>query len=258
MTSTRRAILLGGTLFLGWVVATYLLEGRIELLLRPDPIGRAVYALIANVFIGTALSAWMLRSSLDSGVVALGQLGFRGLLRALAAVIIAIVLGFGIFLLQGPRSREPIVLLNVFAQVLPTSIAEVLVCWAVIGATTESATRPAGRVGSLVAAFLTSALLFGVYHFAHSPPFNQPAVVAFLTLVGLATSAVYFFGRDVYATIVIHNYLAMVGIIASTELAPFRQPLPPIYVLALIASVVLVGSDLLVLRRASRAARRRG
>jgi hypothetical protein len=249
MTTIRRGMLLAGALYLAWVAATYLLEGRVELLRRPDPLGRAVYALVANVVIGTAVAAWLLRSSLDSGLVALDQLGFRRFRRALAAVAIGMLLGFGVFLLQGPRSREPIVLLNVFAQVLPTSIAEVMVCWAVIGATTESAARPAGRAASLFAACFVSAALFGVYHVAHSTPFNEPAVVAFLTLVGLATSLVYFLGRDLYATVAAHNYLAMVGIIGSADLAAFRQLLFPLYSLAFIAVVVLVGSDVLVLRR---------
>ena len=42
-------------LYLIYKFATYVLEGSIHLLQRPDPIGRFTYAIIANMLIGTIL-----------------------------------------------------------------------------------------------------------------------------------------------------------------------------------------------------------
>ncbi len=74
--------------------------------------------------------------------------------------------------------------------------------------------------------------------------------VVFLTLIGIGTSLVYFLGRDVYATIVVHNVLAMVGIIGSAELDALRQPLYPLYGLAALAVAVLVATHVVIARRA--------
>jgi hypothetical protein len=49
----RGAIASAISLYLAWVLATYLLEGRIHTFLRPEAMGaRLSYALIANVLIG--------------------------------------------------------------------------------------------------------------------------------------------------------------------------------------------------------------
>jgi hypothetical protein len=247
--STGRTLLVAGAVYLAWTLATYLLEGRVSLLTRPDPLGRALYAVVANILIGTALAAWALRWMIDQAAITAEQVGFRAPRRALVAAAIGIALGLGVFLLQRPRSVEPLVILNVFAQVLPTSVAEVSVCWAAVGAAAESTARAWGRAVSLAVGIAAAAVLFGVYHFAHSAPFNQPGVVVFLTLVGLGTGLVYVLGRDIYATIIIHNFLGMVGIIGSVELAAFRQPLYPLYILALVALLVLMGAHAVLIRR---------
>jgi hypothetical protein len=40
-----------------WVAVTYILEGRIHLFQKVDPIGRIMYVVIANIAVGTVLSA---------------------------------------------------------------------------------------------------------------------------------------------------------------------------------------------------------
>jgi hypothetical protein len=40
-----------------WVTVTYILEGRIHLFQKVDPIGRIMYVVIANIAVGTVLSA---------------------------------------------------------------------------------------------------------------------------------------------------------------------------------------------------------
>ncbi|MBI4279770.1 MAG: hypothetical protein HY660_15070 [Armatimonadetes bacterium] len=60
-----------------WVGATYLLEGRVNLLQRFDPVGRAAYAVVANILIGIGLSGWLVHRVVESGTAEADQLGFR-------------------------------------------------------------------------------------------------------------------------------------------------------------------------------------
>ena len=167
----------------------------------------------------------MLRPSLRARFVTSKQLGFQSLRRILTLVVIAIVIGFVLFLTSNPLagSMNATVIVNIFAQTLPTSIAEVIVCWAVVGTVFESLVRSKmhGKgndlnwkngtvlhlnwasirrklttvsVLSLLVGGIVSVVLFGIYHFAHSPPFNQPNMVLFLMIPAILTSMFYFIG----------------------------------------------------------------
>lgn len=109
------------------------------------------------------------------------------------------------FQFQGPLSSllfNPVVITNVFSQTLPGSIAEVIVCWSVIGISLESVLKSRfGNIISIVLCISISTILFGAY-FAHSSPFNQINTVLFLMMPGLLTSIFYFIGRNIYATII--------------------------------------------------------
>ena len=238
--SVIRVLGLSFVLYLVWCLATWFFEGRVNLLQQPTPIGRAVYVIIANILVGIVGVAWLLRSPLAHGFTDLDKLGFRSPRRSLVAIILALIGGFALFIVQGPPSLEPLVVWNGFAQVLPGSVAEILVCWVAVGALTEAATKGRGRLVSLALAILAADVLFGLYHFAHSAPFNQWPIVLFLMVVGLLTSLVYFLTRDVYATILVHNFMGMKGVMGSIDLAILRQPLIPLYLLVVLSVVVLV------------------
>jgi hypothetical protein len=61
--NTRRALSLAIVLYLLWVFATYLLEGRIHTFLRPEAMGaRLFYAVVANLLIGLGGSALVIRT----------------------------------------------------------------------------------------------------------------------------------------------------------------------------------------------------
>jgi|SRR4051794_21215035 len=98
------------------------------------------------------------------------------------------------------------VILNAYAQVLVTSVAEVLVCWSVAGSVSESLLRGTGRWVALILAAIIASILFGVYHFAHSPSFNIVRVAVLLSVAGLITTLYFFVSRDVYGTIAFHNF----------------------------------------------------
>src|SRR5215203_2555350 len=243
------------SIYIIWVVATYLLEGRILLFQKVDPIGRMTYVVIANIAIGTVLSAIAIRYLLKAQLVKPEQLGLnKSQLRTAAVIASAAAGGLALFMLQSPRTLEPIVVFNVFMQALPVSIAEVMVCWALIGSTFESlARRRFGKVASIVIGAVTASMLFGVYHYAHSPPFNETTVVLFLMLPSIATAVTYFLGRNIYAAIIVQNFMGIFGIIANLPaLEPFRQPMIFIYILTAVSVAALAVSVSWILRRVAR------
>ena len=255
--STWRALVFALALYLLWVLVTYLLEGRILTLQRPEATGaRLAYALVANIFIGIGGSALVIRLLSNSGELSARQAGFRGLQHAGVAVVVGVVLGLVIYALQGAPSFNPVVFLNAYAQVLVVSVAEVLVCWAVVGSLSHSLLQAQGQgrwVSVILAAIVASVLfgVYGVYHFAHSPPFNTIGLVVFLTVIGLLTSLFFFVSRDVYGTIAFHNFLGIFGMIsaldASGNLASFERPVGSLLVMAVvtIAALIMAHSRLL-------------
>jgi hypothetical protein len=237
-----------------WMIATFLLEGRILTLLRPDAVlDRVVYTLVANVLIGSLLALLFVRHAMSRKIISFKSAGFQSLKRTLIAVVIACILGAAVLVLQHPASFDPIILLNVYAQVFTVTIAEIAVCWVVVGSITEGVLSTKGKVVALVGGIFLSSILFGAYHFAHSPPFNQLTMVAFLSIIGLVTSLVYFIGRDLYATMVFHNFFGVIGVMqslsASGLLSAYSQPLLPVIGMAVTSFVIFAGFDLLYIRK---------
>ena len=245
----KKLIVIPIIIYLIWILATYLLEGRINLLQKPDPQGRFMYVVVANIAVGTVIAIWLLKPSISSGFLTIRQLGFQSVKRILIGVTIAGVIGFILFIAQRPATLDPVIVLNIFAQTLPGSIAEVVVCWAAIGTTFESVARSKGRIISIILGAAIATMLFGIYHFAHSPPFNEPEVVLFLMYPGILTSLVYFIGRDIYATIIFHNFQALFGVMMSVNIVSFTQPLYPILILAAVSVLVLAILDLMLIRK---------
>jgi len=131
---------------------------------------RLFYALVTNILIGIGGSALVIRFMSRARTVSTQQAGFRGLGHAVVAVVIGVVLGLAFYALQNAPSWNPVVLVNAYAQVLVGSIAEVLVCWAVIGSLSQAVLQEdRGRWVALILAAVIASVFFGVYHFAHSP-----------------------------------------------------------------------------------------
>jgi hypothetical protein len=250
--NTRMALSLAIELYLLWVLVTYLLEGRIHTFQRPEAMGaRLFYALVANILIGIGGSALVISFLSRAGTISTEQAGFRGLRHAAVAVVVGVALGVAFYALQGAPSWNPIVLINTYSQVLVTSIAEVLVCWAVLGSLNQSLLQEQGRgrwVSVILAAIIAS-VLFGIYHFAHSPPFNTIPLVVILSMVGLVTSVFFFVSRDVYGTIAFHNFSGILGVIraldTSGNLSVFERPIIPLLVMAVIAVALLIAGHVL-------------
>jgi hypothetical protein len=248
--NTRMALTVALGLYVVWVLVTYLLEGRIQTFLRPEAMGaRLFYALVANILIGIGGWALVIRFLSRAGTISTEQAGFRGFGHAAFAIIVGVVLGLAFYALQGAPSWNPIVLINAYAQVLVTSIAEILVCWAVVGSVCQTLLQDRGRWASVILAAIIASLLFGVYHFAHSPPFNTIPLVVILSVVGLLTSVFFFVSRDVYGTIAFHNFSGILGVIRALEttgnLPVFERPIIPLLVMAVVAIALLIAAHVL-------------
>lgn len=252
--NSRRAIVLAVALYLAWVSATYLLEGRILTLQRPDAtLARVLYALVANMLFGIVGATFVLRVLVGWRAVSPDQAGFRSLGHALISIPIGAVLGFVLYAVQGPPTFNSVIILNAYAQVLVVSVAEVLVCWAVVGSVSEPLLQGRGRWVAPILAAIVASVFFGVYHFAHSPPFNTVGFVALLTVIGLVTSLFFFVSRDVYGTIAFHNFAGIFGVIQALErsgnLGSLESPVIPLLVNAVVAVALLVAAHVLWLGR---------
>ncbi|RWM04398.1 MAG: hypothetical protein E5X80_19680 [Mesorhizobium sp.] len=263
-TGPRSAILVATGLFVVWAGATWLLEGRIDTFLRPEAAAdRLIYIVVANLIIGIAGAAFAIRFSVESNGADRGDTGFGRGRPSATWIAIGLALGLGLYLVQGAPSYDPVVIINACAQVLAVSVAEVVVCWALVGRVLK---RMFGAYGSrkvphigrskwigTIGATVVSSILFGIYHFGHSAPFNTVSMVAFLAFIGLWTSAFFFLSRDVYATVAFHNFLGVFGVAralaAAGKLEGFSTLQVPLLVTAVVALLALIGSDALVVRR---------
>jgi hypothetical protein len=237
-----------------WTLATWLLEGRTGTLLRPEAVAdRIVYAVVANLLIGVVVAVAILRVLVRRNAVTRAATGFGRAAPAPVPLAVAAALGIAFYAVQGAPSLDLAVLTNAFAQVLVVSTAEVIVCWAVLAAAVESWLMPRGGMVAWLGAAIAASILFGLYHFAHSPPFNTPPMVLLLTGVGLMTSLFFLVSRDVYATILFHNFLGVFGVVqaldAADELETFATLQPPLLAMAALTIAVLALCDWALLRR---------
>ena len=236
-----------------WTLATWWFEGRIETFSRPDAVAdRPIYTVVANILIGVVGTAIVLRLLLGRDATGRSRVGFGPLRRTLIWVPVGVALGLALYFGQGAPSTDPVVVLNAYSQVFVVSMAEVVVCWSLVGGMV--ALRIGGTTWvSLPVATIVASVLFGVYHFAHSAPFNTIQMVAFLSVIGLLTSAFFFVSRDVYATLLFHNFLGVFGVVqalvAQEKLATFETLQIPLIATAVVALGVLIVVDALIIRR---------
>lgn len=232
MSSFRNAL----AVYLLWVAATWLLEGLPRTLLRPEAAGlRLAYALIANLGIGMLLSFWLIRRQLRAGWGARRDYGLDPL-RRWTSIAGGALVGYGLFRLSHPQPVEPLVMLNAFAQVWVVTAAEITVCWALAGGTLRVALE--GR-RALVASAAAASGLFALYHFAHSPPFNEVRMVAFLAAIGLATSLFWLVSRDIFGTAVFHNFFGVTGVLGAAGDKLAEAPDAALIATALVAAAAL-------------------
>jgi uncharacterized membrane protein len=65
-------------------------------------------------------------------------------------------------------------------------------------------------------------------------------------LPGLLTSIVYFVGRNIYATIVFHNFQALLGVMAPVQTTYLLNLQYPVLILAVVSVLSLIGSSKII------------
>jgi hypothetical protein len=238
-------LLISFMIYILWLGATFFLEGRILTLKRPEAvIDRLIYTIVANIIIGIVIAFLFLRQYVSDRYISLKQMGFSDYKKTIATILIGGILGFIFYILQNPPSMNPVVITNAYAQVLSVSIAEIVVCWVVVGNTVESYLKSYNKYMIITIAIIISSVAFGVYHFGHSPPFNTVNMVLLLTLIGLITGLFFFISRNIYGTIAFHNFLGIIGVTKSLEkadkLSSYTEIQIPLIMTAFIAILVLI------------------
>ncbi len=252
--AVRNALRNAFALYVAWVIATYLLEGLPGTLTRPEAVGlRLAYAVVANLLIGIFFPLWLIRRARRAGVGTAADYGFSGPARTAISVVAGALAGYALFHLAQAEPAHPVVVVNSFAQVWVVSVAEIVVCWALIGGTLQVALRPWSRWGAILVAATAASVLFGVYHYAHSAPFNELKMVLFLTGIGFVTGLWWFVSRDVYGTSVFHNFFGVTGVLAALQAGGHVPESPalavPLLVTALIVTVALAWPGIFWIRR---------
>jgi membrane protease YdiL (CAAX protease family) len=234
--------------YLIWTLATYLLEGRLNLLVTGDPIARLIYALVANILIGTVLVIVVVKQFRTRNGIPQEYFGFQPLKRTMVSVLAAFILGLVIFVVSAPRTLDPVIVLNVFAQVFTTSTAEILVVYVLAGVAGAWMVRSYGRALSILAGIVLASVLFGAYHLAHSPPFNTVSMILLLTFIGAITGVFFFPVREIYSTIIFHNFFALIGVMGNIDTANIQAPNVFLLVMMLVTTGVIAGMDLWLIR----------
>jgi hypothetical protein len=241
-------------IFFVWTLATYLLEGRLLTFHRPEAVAdRFIYTAVANVLIGIFGSIIVIKFFLTKTWVSIpGFYGVIGTKHLFLGIALGLALGIVFFFTQPFSSRHPVLILNAYSQVLVVSIAEVIVCWVLVGGSIANLGK---NPIYIFLALIISSLLFGLYHFGHSPPFNTLKMVVMLSIVGLFTGLFYFLTKSIYGTILFHNFMGMKGVTdalaESGGIEKFKNLQIPIIATAVIALVILIVLDIIVLRRAA-------
>lgn len=66
---------------------------------------------------------------------------------------------------------------------------------------------------------------------------------------GALTSIVYFIGRNIYATVIFHNFQALYGVMRNIDITSFSHLLYPLLIMALVSILILIAADLFLVRR---------
>ncbi|MDN3721983.1 hypothetical protein QW131_29400 [Roseibium salinum] len=133
--------------------------------------------------------------------------------RTLVWLPIGIALGLALYVGQGAPTAHPTVILNAYAQVLVVSMAEVLVCWAVVAGTLCQSTGLGGQAGDTTRGHCRECSVRPL-SLRTQPTVQHGCDGRFPCGHRIADERFFFFlSRDVYATIAFHNFLGVFGVL---------------------------------------------
>ncbi len=175
--------------------------------------GTLVYPLAVVLIAGTAVPILVVRWLTRSGWMK-SDLPVDGGDAALLGVTLVVGLGLIALALRGPRMSELPRILRLFVALFAISLAEVLVFLSILFNAMELVAGSMLRSPwASVAAAIGSSVLFGLYHFTHSQPWNSWARAAPLIVVWLFVSFAYVLTRDAWAAAIVDTSFATIGFV---------------------------------------------
>ncbi|MEI7856233.1 MAG: hypothetical protein WCH85_01870 [Methanomicrobiales archaeon] len=236
-----RLLVIPFAIYFIWMIVTALFEGDHQLFRYADPQGIIVYTVFSCIITGMIIPVYCIRESFVTGAVNLFQIGFMPVRRTLYACALTLFFGYLVRDLFSPSGADGVAFVYSFLLLLPTAIASVMVCWALLGTHVQAFVRDGGTVISIAAGILVTAWLFCITSFAHSPPVQlQPALVGFLVL-GLAAAVFFFAVRDVYAASIFVAFGLSLVMADRTGVSVSQAAAPAVYGSALLAVITLLG-----------------
>ncbi len=203
-TAALVALIGAAALPLANFLVNHIVDSRRRAILQP----LAVVVLAGTVVPGLAIR-WLMQNGWHSGGLPIDgtDVPLLGLSLAVGLALIALVL-------RGSLKTEFPRVIRLLLALFPVSLAEVLVFLSILFNWTERiAASMVGSPWASVAAAIASAALFGLYHFTHSPPWNNWAQAGRLSVVWLFVCLVYVLTRDAWAAAIIDASFATIGFV---------------------------------------------
>ena len=203
-TAALVALIGAAALPLANYLVNHIVDSRRRAILQP----LAVVVLAGTVVPGLAIR-WLMQNGWHSG-----DLPIDGADAPLLGISLVVGLALIALALRGSLQTEFPRVIRLFFALLPVSLAEVLVFLSILFNWTERiAASMVGSPWASVAAAIASAALFGLYHFTHSPPWNNWAQAALLFIVWLFVCLAYVLTRDAWAASIIDASFATIGFV---------------------------------------------
>jgi len=185
-----------------WLFEMYLLEGRVQLFLHPDPSGLLLYTLICCIAIGIVIPVLIIRKSFVQGDVTMFHLGVRSWYRTVLAVVLTLLVIGLVSTLQNPFGTDKSAFFLIFILLLPTGIATVMICWVLVGTHIQALVRSGGALLSIPVGVAITAILFGLASKAQFPLATTPDTLFWHIIAGMVAAVFFFLVREVWSTAV--------------------------------------------------------
>ncbi len=246
--ATIRLLVIPFTVYMAWMLETFLLEGSTNLLMRFDPAGIFFYTVIACIITGILLPLLCIKKAFIMGAVNMFQIGFRSLRRTLLAGVLTCIIGYGAVIIFSPFGTERLMFANAFVLLLPGAIASVMICFVLIGTHIQAFVRSGGALLSLSLGILVTAILFGITTFAYFPALVGKDTVFVSVGVGIIAGIFFLAIRDVYATTIVVGGCSV--FIYADKLNPqyLQNAVPGVWISAGLAACSLIGIHLYLSR----------
>ena len=203
-TAALVALIGAAALPLANYLVNHVVGGRRRLILQP---------LAVVVLAGTVVPALAIRWPVQNGWHS-GDLPVDGADAPLLGISLVVGLALIALALRGSLKTEFPRVIRLLLALFPVSLAEVLVFLSILFNWIERiAASMVSSPWASVAAAIASAALFGLYHFTHSPPWNNWAQAALLFIVWLFVCLAYVLTRDAWAASIIDASFATIGFV---------------------------------------------